>query len=144
MLKRHLLLAGVLMGTFAVTACSPQTEEHADEGNVEAAAESAGQYIVNNTQDVAAEADAAAQNAAANVADGAQTAGAVAAGTAVNAGEAVANGANSVVEGTASAVSDGAATVADGAANVANSTNDNVDLQADPAVEAAVSEDQQY
>ena len=43
MLKRHLLLASVLAGTFAITACSQQTEE-----NAEAAVESAGDDVAAN------------------------------------------------------------------------------------------------
>lgn len=146
MLKRHLLLASVLAGTFAVTACSQQTEEQADAGNVESAAESAGDDIAANTDAAATEAEIAAQNAGAELADGAQTAGAVAAGAVVNTGEAIANGANKAVEGTASAVADGANSVANGASDVAAnaSNNQNTDLQADPAVKEAVDEDQKY
>jgi hypothetical protein len=146
MLKRHLLLASLLAGTFAVTACSQQTEEQADAGNVEAAAESAGDDIAANTQDVAADADVAAQDAAAQAADGAKTAAAVTAGAAVNAGEAIADGTNAAVEGTASAVADGANAVADGAQNVAAdaASKGKTDLEAAPAVEEAVAEDQKY
>lgn len=142
MLKRHVLLASLLAGTFAVTACSQQTEKQADEGNVEAAAESAGDDIKAHTENVATEAEAAAQNAA----DGAQTAAAVTAGAAVNAGEAIADGANAAVENTASAVAEGAANVADGAQNVANdaANQGKTDLQADPKIEEAVAEDQKY
>ena len=82
MLKRHLLLASILAGTFAVTACSQQTEEQADAGNVEAAAEAAGDDIAANTEQAAAEAEVAAQDTGAEIADGAKTAGAVAAGAA--------------------------------------------------------------
>ena len=58
MLKRHLLLASILAGTFAVTACSQQTEE-----NTEAAIESAGDDAAANADAAAAEVDAAAAEA---------------------------------------------------------------------------------
>lgn len=146
MLKRHLLLASVLAGTFAVTACSQQTEDQADAGNVEAAAESAGDDIAANTQAATNEAEAAAQNAGETLADNAQTAGAVAAGAAVNAGEAIADGANQAVASTADAVAKGVDSVADGASNVAADANakPDTDLQAPDAVKDAVSEDQNY
>ena len=146
MLKRHLLLASVLAGTFAITACSQQTEDQADAGNVEAAAESAGDDIAANTESARAEAEVAAQDTGADIADGAKTAGAVAAGAAVNAGEAIADGTNKAIEGTAAAVAKGADNVAEGAANVAAnaSTKQNTDLEAPDAVKEAVSEDQKY
>ncbi|WP_201527893.1 hypothetical protein [Psychrobacter frigidicola] len=146
MLKRHLLLASVLAGAFAVTACSQQTEEQADAGNVESAAESAGNDIAANTREATTEAEIAAQNSGEDLADGARTAGAVAAGAVVNTGEAIADGANTVVEGTADAVAKGASSVADGASDVAAnaSAKPDTDLQADPAIKEAVSADQQY
>lgn len=77
MLKRHLLLASVLAGTFAITACSQQTEE-----NAEAAVESAGDDVAANadtaaaeTEAAAAEAEVAAKDAGTEVAEGAETAG---------------------------------------------------------------------
>ena len=142
MLKRHLLLATVLGATVAVTACSKKTEEHADAGNVEAAAASAGDDAKAHTENVATAAD----QAASQVADGAQTAAAVTAGATVNAGEAIADGANTAVAATAGAVADGAAAVADGAQNVAAdaANNTNTDLEAAPEVKDAVSEDQKY
>lgn len=146
MLKRHLLLASVLAGTFAVTACSQQTEEQADAGNVEAAAESAGDDVAANTEAATADAEVAAQNTGEELADGAQTAGAVAAGAVVNTGEAIADGANKAVEGTAEAVAKGADSVAEGATDVAANADEkqNTDLQADPAVKDTVAEDQNY
>ena len=79
------------------------------------------------------------------VVDGAQTGAAVVAGAAVNGAEAVANGANKIAEG-ATAVASGANAVEAGAENVAAdaANNENVDLQADPAVKEAVDEDQDY
>ena len=50
MLKRHLLLASILAGTFAVTACSQQAED-----KTEAAVESAGDDIAAGTEEVATE-----------------------------------------------------------------------------------------
>ena len=80
MLKRHLLLASVLAGTFAITACSQETQD-----KTEAAADSAGEDAAANaeaaaaeTEAAAAEAEAAAQNAGTEVAEGADTAGAAA------------------------------------------------------------------
>lgn len=142
MLKRHLLLASVLAGTFAITACSQQTEDQADAGNVEAAAESAGDDIAANTQAATNEAEAAAQNAGETLADNAQTAGAVA----VNAGEAIADGANQAVASTADAVAKGADSVADSAATVAADADakPDTDLQAPDAIKDSVSEDQNY
>lgn len=122
MLYRNLLISGLVASAVAITGCSKETEEAADAGNVEAAAESGGQDTIDN----------------------AQTAGAVATGAVVNAGEAIAEGANSAVEGTATAVSEGATAVAEGSKDVANNTTDNVDLQANPEVVEAVDEDQQY
>ena len=58
MLKRHLLLASILAGTFAVTACSQQTEDQA-----EATVESAGEDIAANTDAAAQETEAAAAEA---------------------------------------------------------------------------------
>lgn len=135
MLKRNVLLASLIAGTFALSACSQQTEEAADQGNVETAAESAGNDIANATE-----------NAAADAGDAAQTGAAVASGAAVNAGEAIADGANSAVEATGNAVSDGANAVAEGAQDMADNAaaKGDTDLQADPAVVEAVDEDQQY
>lgn len=122
MLKRHLLLAGILAGSFAITACSPQTEDQA-----QATAESAGDDIQANTAAAAAEAEAAAQEA----------------GTAVdNAGEAIADGANEVVENSAAAIAEGADKVAAGATDVAANASANQD--AEPTAKEAVAEDQKY
>jgi hypothetical protein len=128
MLKRHLLLASVLAGTFAVTACSQQTEE-----NTEAAVESAGDDIAANTEAAATEAElaaqdaeVAAQNAGDEIAQGAETAGAAATEALANTGDAIAEGTNAAVEGTAEAVADGA------------------DATEDAANEVAVEADQQY
>ena len=74
MLYRNLLIAGLVTSAVAITGCSKETEQAADAGAVEAAAESAGEDAVDN----------------------AQTAGAVATGAAVNAGEAIAEGAAKV------------------------------------------------
>ena len=81
-----------------------------------------------------------------DVVDGAQTGAAVVAGAAVNGAEAVANGANKIAEEGATAVASGANAVEAGAENVATdaANNENVDLQADPAVKEAVDEDQNY
>jgi hypothetical protein len=115
MLKRHLLLASILAGTFAITACSQQTED-----NAEAAVESAGDDTAANadaaaaeTQETAAEAEVAAQNAGTEIADGAETAGAEATTALENTGEAVVVGANEAVSATAGVVADGASAVED-------------------------------
>jgi hypothetical protein len=113
MLKRHLLLASVLAGTFAITACSQETQD-----KTEAAAESAGDDAAANTEVAAAETEAAAadaevaaQNAGTEVADGAETAGAAATDAIENTGEAVVVGANEAVSATAGVVADGASAV---------------------------------
>ena len=116
MLKRHLLLASLLAGTFAVTACSQQTEDQAEVAATETAeaADSAGDDIAANTDAAATEAEIAAQNAGENIAQGAENAGVAA----NNAGEAIADGTNTAVANTAGVVADGANSVADGASNV--------------------------
>jgi hypothetical protein len=108
MLKRHLLLASVLAGTFAITACSQQTEE-----NTEAAVESAGDDVAVETEAVAAEAEVAAKDAGTEVAEGAETAGVAATNALEDTGEAVVVGANEAVASTAEVVADGASAVED-------------------------------
>lgn len=110
MLKRHLLLASVLAGTFAITACSQETQD-----KTEAAAESAGddaaantEVAIAETEAAAADAEVAAQNAGA---EGAETAGAAATDAIENTGEAVVVGANEAVSATAGVVADGASAV---------------------------------
>ena len=49
MLKRHLLLASVLAGTFAITACSQETQD-----KTAAAADSAGEDAAVKTEEAAA------------------------------------------------------------------------------------------
>jgi hypothetical protein len=108
MLKRHLLLASVLAGTFAITACSQETQDKTD-----AAAESAGEDAAANTEAAAAEAEVAAQEAGAEAAENAEVAGAAATDALANTGEAVVVGANEAVSATAGVVADGAAAVED-------------------------------
>ncbi|WP_296403523.1 hypothetical protein [Psychrobacter sp.] len=109
MLYRNLLIAGIVTSVVAITGCSKKTEQAADAGNVEAAAESAGQDTVDN----------------------AQTAGAVATGAAINAGEAIADGAHSAVEGTSNAVSNGSEAVAEGTNNVVDNTAEHAAVDED-------------
>ena len=59
MLKRHLLLASVLAGTFAITACSQQTEENTGD----AIAESTNTAVENTAEAVADGANAVADGA---------------------------------------------------------------------------------
>lgn len=52
MLNRKFLIASIITGMVAISGCSQETEQAADEGAVEVTAENAGQDTVENTETV--------------------------------------------------------------------------------------------
>ena len=110
---KKVLLGAMCAVVLATSACSERTEQAAANGNPQAAADSAGQDIKQNTAESAAMVEQAGQN----VAEATQTGAMVATGAAMNTGEAIASVSTAA---TADAVATGAQNVAQGAENVAD------------------------
>lgn len=113
---KKVLLGAMCAVVLATSACSERTEQAAANGNPQAAADSAGQDIKQNTAESAAMVEQAGQN----VAEAAQTGTMVATGAAMNTGEAIASVSTAATAATADAVATGAQNVAQGAENVAD------------------------